>query len=87
MAFKPITKDDEVTDINQVEIEEEIIVETSKKETFTLPDIDGKIAKIQARIEHLQGDIAELESLRAKVLAEVKKVKLKVDKEPEEEPK
>ena len=87
MAFKPITKDDEVTDINQVEIEEEVIVETSKKETFTLPNIDGKIAKIQARIEHLEGDIAELESLRAKVLAEVKKVKLKVDKEPEEEPK
>jgi len=87
MTFKPITKDDEVTDINQVEIEEEIIVETSKKETFTLPDIDGKIAKIQARIEHLEGDIAELESLRAKVLTEVKKVKLKVDKEPEEEPK
>jgi len=87
MAFKPITKDDEVTDINQVEIEEEVIVETSKKETFTLPNIDGKIAKIQARIEHLEGDIAELESLRAKVLTEVKKVKLKVDKEPEEEPK
>jgi len=83
MTFKLITKDNEVTDINQVEVEKEVIVETSEKEIFTLPKIDAEIDKIQARIEHLQGDIAELETLRLNVLAEVEKVELKIDVEPE----
>ena len=83
MIFKPITKDNEVTDINQVEIEKEVIVETSEKEIFTLPKIDAKIDKIQARIEHLQGDITELETLRLNILAEAEKVKLRIDVEPE----
>ena len=83
MIFKPITKDNEVTDINQVEIEKEVIVETSEKEIFTLPKIDDQIAKIQARIEHLQGDITELETLRLNIIAEAEKVKLRIDVEPE----
>jgi len=83
MIFKPITKDNEVTDINQVEIEKEVIVETSEKEIFTLPKIDVKIDKIQARIEHLQGDITELETLRLNIIGEAEKVKLRIDVEPE----
>lgn len=80
-----ITQDFEVTEIDQVEIKKRIIEEKHTDTTYTLPSIDEEIAKKQARIDHLNGDIAELQALRTKLLAEVKKVKLRVDEVIEDE--
>ena len=82
-SYMSITKNDEVTDINQVKIKRSIITEVHDDTEYTLEEIDDKIAKVQARIEHLQGDITELQTLRATILAEAKKVKLKIDLPPE----
>ena len=81
-TYSLITKDDEVTSINQVKIKERTTEETNIDEVYTLPDVDVQIAKKQARIEHLQGDITELQALRALVLDKVEEVKLKVDVAP-----
>ena len=81
-TYSLITKNDEVTSINQVKIKERTTEETNIDEVYTLPDVDVQIAKKQARIEHLQGDITELQALRALVLDKVEEVKLKVDVAP-----
>lgn len=79
-TFIPITQDNEVTNINQVKIKKRITTEKHVDEIYTLPQIDAQIAKVQIRIEHLQGDIAVLQTLRKSILQEAKKVKLKIDK-------
>ena len=84
-TFISVTKDNEVTNINQVKITKRIIEEKHIDKTYTLSGIDAQIAKIQARIEHLQGDITELQALRALVLDKAEEVKLKVDEPPEKE--
>ena len=84
-TYSLITKDDEVTSINQVKINERTTEEANVYEVYTLPDVDVQIAKKQARIEHLQGDITELQALRALVLKEAKKIQLKVDVVPKDE--
>ena len=84
-VYSLITKDDEVTNIDQVKVNERVTEESNVDKVYTLPDVDSQIAKKQARIEHLQGDIAELQALRTLVLNEAKKIKLKVDVAPKEE--
>jgi len=84
-TYSLITKDDEVTNINQVKIKERTTEESNVDEVYTLPDVDVQIAKKQARIEHLQGDIAELQALRVLVLDKAEEVKLKVDVAPKDE--
>lgn len=84
-TFIPVTQDNEVTDINQVKIKKRITTEKHVDEIYTLPQIDAQITKIQVRIEHLQGDIAVLQTLRESILQEAKKIKLKVDESPKEE--
>ena len=80
--FVPITKDAEVTSIDQVQVKK-IVTEQKVDETIhTLPQVDADIAKIQARIDHLRGDIDELKALKAKVLTEAKKIVLKIVEEP-----
>jgi len=83
-TYSLITKDDEVTSINQVEVKERTTEESNVDEVYTLPDVDVQIAKKQARIVHLQGDIAELQALRALVLDKAEDVKLKIDVAPKE---
>ena len=83
-TFAPITKDYEVTEISQVEIRKRVTEEKRIDTTYTLPSVDEEIAKKQARIDHLNGDIAELQTLRAKLLVEVNKIKLRVDEVIEE---
>jgi len=73
-TYIPITKDYEVTDINQVKIKHRITTENHIDETYTLPEIDAQIAKIQVRINHLQGDIEVLQVLRGLILAEAEKI-------------
>ena len=84
-TYSLITNDDEVTSINQVKIKERTTEESNVDEVYTLPDVDVQIAKKQVRIEHLQGDITELQALRTLVLNKAKKIKLKVDAAPKEE--
>jgi len=84
-TFIPVTKDNEVTNINQVKITKRITEEKHIDKTYTLSGIDAQIAKVQARITHLQGDITELQELRALILKEVKKIVLKIDKLPKKE--
>jgi len=83
-TYSLITKDDEVTSINQVEVKERTTEESNVDEIYTLPDVDVQIAKKQARIVHLQGDITELQALKTLVLNEAKKIKLKVDLAPKD---
>ena len=83
-TYSLITKDDEVTNINQVKIKERTTEESNVDEVYTLPDVDVQIAKKQARIVHLQGDITELQALKTLVLNEAKKIKLKVDLAPKD---
>ena len=84
-TFIPVTKDNEVTNINQVKITKRITEEKHIDKTYTLPGIDAKIDKVQARIIHLQGDITELQELRVLILKEAEKIVLKIDELPEEE--
>ena len=84
-TYSLITKDDEVTNIDQVKVNERVTEESNVDKVYTLPDVDVQIAKKQVRIEHLQGDIAELQALRTLVLNEAKKIKLKVDVAPKDE--
>lgn len=81
-TFVPVTKDNEVISINDVQIKKVITKEIVEEKAYTLPQIDGQIAKIQARITHLQGDITALQELKAKIQAEAKKVILKKAEEP-----
>ena len=83
-TFTAVTQDDQVTNINQVKILKRVTEEKHTDKIYTLPMIDAQIAKKQARINHLQADIAELQALRALVLAEAEKVKLYVDQPVEE---
>lgn len=83
-VFVPITGDNEVTSIDQVKIKGTVTESQHTNSIYTLPSIDSKIAKKQARIEHLQADIVELQMLRGKVETEAKKIVLKVDVPPEE---
>lgn len=80
--FVPVTKDNEVTSIDQVQVEKVITKQVEEKTVYTIPQIDADIAKIQARIDHLQGDIDVLKALKAKILAEAEKVQLKVEETP-----
>ena len=84
-VYSLITKDDEVTNIDQVKVNERVTEESNVDKVYTLPDVDGQIAKKQARIVHLQGDIAELQVLRTLVLDKAEDVKLKVDVVPKDE--
>ena len=84
-TYSLITKDDEVSSIDQVKINERTTEESNVYEVYTLPDVDVQIAKKQARIVHLQGDITELQALRTLVLNKAKKIKLKVDVAPKDE--
>ena len=83
-TYTPVTEDDQVTDINQVKIKHRVTTEKHTDKVYTLPGIDAQIAKIQARITHLQGDITDLQALRVLILKEAEKVKLKKDKPPKE---
>lgn len=83
-TFTPITKNDEVTELNQVEVKRTIKNEVIEEEILSLPNIDQKIEKIQSRIDHLQSDIDELMVLRNRIENEAKKVKLRKDKTIEE---
>ena len=78
----PVTKDNEVVSLNDVQVKKVITKEVVEEKAYTLPQIDGQIAKIQARIAHLQNDIAALQELRAKIETEAKKVILKKAEEP-----
>ena len=81
-VFTPVTKDNEVTSVDIIQVKKSIVTQQTKEEVLTLRKIDADIAKIQARIDHLNGDIDVLKALRAKVLAEAEKIVLKPIEEP-----
>lgn len=81
-TFTPVTKDNEVTSIDQVQVKKVITKQVEEETVYSMPQIDGQIAKIQARIDHLQGDIDVLKVLKAKILKEAEKVQLKVEEIP-----
>lgn len=76
-TFSVITQDDKVTSIDQVRVQCRDTKTEDVTTTYTLPAINAKIAKKQARIAHLEGDISRLQALRAKVDGEARKVKLR----------
>ena len=78
----PVTKDNEVVSLNDVQVKKVITKEVVEEKVYTLQQIDADISKIQARITHLQGDIAVLEALKAKIETEAKKVILKKEEAP-----
>lgn len=88
-VFTSITKDNEVTSVDAVEVKKAIVTQQTNEEVLTLRKVDGQIAAKQARIAHLQKDITDLQALRAKVLKEAEKIILKPVEEPKpsEEPK
>ena len=80
--YTPKTKDDEVSDINLVQIEQsEDVVD---KSTMTLAYLDTEIAVKTTTILTMQNELAKLQEIRALVEVEAAKVKLKT--EPEEIP-
>ena len=81
-TFTPVTKDNEVTSIDQVQVKKVISKQVEEETVYSTPKIDADISKIQARITHLQGDIAVLEALKAKIETEAKKVILKKEEAP-----
>jgi TolA-binding protein len=80
--FVPVTKDSEVTSIDQVQVKKVVTEQKIDETVYTLPQIDADIAKIQARIDHLQGDIDKLKALKASVLKEAEKIELKKEEAP-----
>lgn len=80
--FTPVTKDNEVTSVDAVEVRKAIVTQQTEEKILTLRKIDADITKIQARIDHLNGDIADLQALRVKVLAQAEKVVLKPVEKP-----
>jgi len=83
--FIPITPDNAVTSINQVKVKKVITTQVTDEKTYTLPEIDAEIDKVQARIDHLKGDISVLQATKTKILKQAGKVKLLVDVPPPEE--
>lgn len=81
-TFTPVTKDNEVTSVDAVQVKKAIVIQNTSEEILTLRKIDADIAKIQERIDHLNGDIDILKALRDKVLKEAGKVVLKPVEEP-----
>jgi TolA-binding protein len=80
--FVPITKNSEVTSIDQVRVKKVVTEQKVDETVYTLPQVDADIAKIQARIDHLQGDIDKLKALKAEVLKEAEKIELKKEEAP-----
>lgn len=76
-TYKVITKDDEVTDIDDVQVEETNTVE--KKNTTTLNFIQRHIVNGEAQIADIQKDIDEYEAKKVLVTAEAQKVTLKTE--------
>lgn len=84
-TFTVITKDNEVTSVDAVQVKKAVTTEQTAEEILTLRNIDSQIAAKQARIAHLQKDVTDLQALRATVLKEAEKVVLK-EVEPPSEP-
>jgi TolA-binding protein len=94
--FVPVTKDSEVTSIDQVQVKKVVTEQKVKETVYTSASINEDIAKLQneitkkqARIAHLQGDIDSLQAdidklkaLQTTVLKEAEKIELKVVEEP-----
>ena len=74
-TYKAKTKDNEVSDIKSVVVESIELVE--KVDFYTIAQIDNQIAEIQQKISDYQNKIDYWETLKAEVLAEAEKVKLK----------
>ena len=97
-TLAPVTPDKTVTTVDQVEVKKTVSKTVETETVYTLASIDRQIAqkqtaiaKTQARITHLQGDIAafekditDLQALRAKVETEAKKVELADEPTPED---
>ena len=77
------TKDDEVYEVGQIQVEETDMVEA--KRFLTLSAIDTDLAVLNTELARLQGRIVTMTALKATVKAEAGKVKLKVKEEVIEE--
>lgn len=80
--YTPITKDNEVTTVEQVQIKE--VVPVTQERTWSLAAIDAEIAQTEKNIAHYQAQITQWQGLltqytglRAMIEAEAKKVELK----------
>lgn len=81
-TYKPITEDDTVLTIDEVQVEQsEDVVD---KSTMTLAFLDTEIAVKTTQIANVEAELAELQATRALVEVEAAKVTLKT--EPEEIP-
>ena len=77
------TKDDEVYEVSQVQVQETDLVET--KRFLTLSAINTDLAVLNTELARIQSRITTMTALKATVKAEVSKVKLKVKEEVIEE--
>ena len=82
-VYEAKTKDDEVYEASQVQVEETDMVE--EKKLWTLSAIDTTLAVLNTELARLQGRIVTVTALKATVKAEAGKVKLKVKEEVIEE--
>ena len=83
-TYKPITEDNTVLTIEEVQVEES--EDVVNKATMTMAYLDTEIAVKTTQIANMQVELAELEATRALVAIEAAKVVLK-EPEPEPEPK
>lgn len=73
--YTPITEDDTVLTIDEVQIEQaEDVVD---KTTLTLAYLDTEIAVKTTAISNIQAELTELQATRARVEVEAKKIVLK----------
>ena len=82
--YTPITEDDTVYTIEEVQVEQaEDVID---KSTMTLAYLDTEISVTNTRMNELQTKLTELQATRIKVHTEAEKVKLKVEsaEEPEQ---
>lgn len=74
--YKPITKDDTVYTVEEVQVEQsEDVVD---KTTMTLAYLDTEIAVKTTAIANIQAELIELQATRMLVAIEAAKIKLKV---------
>ena len=76
-SYEALTKDNEVTNKEMVQVEETATVD--QKIIYTLSYINTRIAVIQTKIMSLQNELAEIQALKVLVDAEAAKVKLKIE--------
>ncbi len=82
-TYKPVTGDNEVLDINDVQVKETDVISVTNSRVTSLKAVDYAIAQLDLQIAALQAAKAAWVALRPLILTEAEKVALKV---PEPDP-